>query len=434
MVCLACVKRLAMALRMPSSGTAVARAAASTSRATMRPCGPDGEILARSMPPSAANRRASGGTCLPPASRAGPELRAGVRPARNGWSSSGRAAGGARLRAAAAVAATAGCEADGAALAAAAFGAAAPAPSAITATTAPTGATPPAGTRISASTPAAVAGTSIDTLSVSISNRLSPGLMASPAALNHCVILPSATVSPSCGISTSIYAVPARARHRLPRSPRHRDVLRLQKLHHPFVRPFAADARLLHAAEWGGRVGDQTAVEADHAEVELLGDAHAAIHVFGVEVGDQTVFGVVCALDHLALGFEALYRRHRTEDLLAQHRGPPGPPSGPRGRIEVPGPARRLAAGQDFRAFADRVVDQLDHLFLGVGVDQRAHRHAVVEPVADLERRHFGSELLGELVVHPLMHVKAVGRGTGLAHVAHLRDHRAVDRRVDVGV
>src|SRR5262249_25595453 len=54
------------------------------------------------------------------------------------------------------------------------------------------------------STPAVVDGTSIDTLSVSISNRLSPGLIASPADLNHFVILPSATVSPSCGISTSM--------------------------------------------------------------------------------------------------------------------------------------------------------------------------------------------------------------------------------------
>src|SRR5262249_54248221 len=52
--------------------------------------------------------------------------------------------------------------------------------------------------------PADVAGTSIETLSVSISNRLSPGFTASPADLNHLVILPSLTVSPSCGIRTSI--------------------------------------------------------------------------------------------------------------------------------------------------------------------------------------------------------------------------------------
>src|ERR1700683_995648 len=80
----------------------------------------------------------------------------------------------------------------------------APVPSAIPPTTAPTGATSPAGIRISESTPLVVDGTSIDTLSVSISNRLSPGFTASPAALNHLVIFPSATVSPSCGIRTSM--------------------------------------------------------------------------------------------------------------------------------------------------------------------------------------------------------------------------------------
>src|SRR6266849_982647 len=44
----------------------------------------------------------------------------------------------------------------------------------------------------------------MDTLSVSISNRLSPGFTASPIDLNQVVILPSATVSPSCGIKMSI--------------------------------------------------------------------------------------------------------------------------------------------------------------------------------------------------------------------------------------
>src|SRR3954470_6357497 len=83
-------------------------------------------------------------------------------------------------------------------------GATAPPSPAITATTAPTGATSPAATRISVSTPLVVEGTSIDTLSVSISNRLSPGFTASLADLNHLVILPSATVSPSCGIKTSM--------------------------------------------------------------------------------------------------------------------------------------------------------------------------------------------------------------------------------------
>src|SRR5205807_5764950 len=93
----------------------------------------------------------------------------------------------------------------------------APPSPAITATTAPTSAVSPVCTLISVSVPAVIDGTSIDTLSVSISNRLSPGFTVSPADLNHFVILPSATVSPSCGINTSMHAFPgacAGAEHR----------------------------------------------------------------------------------------------------------------------------------------------------------------------------------------------------------------------------
>src|SRR5436309_3498736 len=97
----------------------------------------------------------------------------------------------------------AGAEAAGGVFAAGAL-AAAPPTVAMSATTAPTSAVSPACTLISASVPVVIDGTSIETLSVSISNRLSPGFTASPADLNHLVILPSATVSPSWGIKTSI--------------------------------------------------------------------------------------------------------------------------------------------------------------------------------------------------------------------------------------
>src|SRR4029077_20159868 len=119
-----------------------------------------------------------------------------------------------------------------------------------TATTAPTGATSPAVTRISSSTPAVVAGTSMDTLSVSISNRLSPGLTASPIDLNQVVILPWATVSPSCGIRMSMSALSALGRRVL--SPRHRHVLLFHEFHHAFVGALAADAALLGAPERRG--------------------------------------------------------------------------------------------------------------------------------------------------------------------------------------
>src|SRR3984885_14070913 len=181
--------------------------ASSTSRGTMRPCGPEPRRRAKSMPASPASRRASGVTVTPPASRAGPKLCSGVRTSKNGSSLMGRVSGcvcGAGVVAGAEAACTAAAAGFPGGVDAAAEAAA---PSAITATTAPTGATVPSGTRISLSTPAVVEGTSIETLSVSISNRLSPGFTVVPAATNHLVIFPSATVSPSCGIRTSIFTI-----------------------------------------------------------------------------------------------------------------------------------------------------------------------------------------------------------------------------------
>jgi hypothetical protein len=51
------------------------------------------------------------------------------------------------------------------------------------------------------------------------------------------------------------------------------DVLRLQVLVDAFEATLAPDAGLLHAAERGGRVGHQPAVEAYHPDLEALADA-----------------------------------------------------------------------------------------------------------------------------------------------------------------
>src|SRR5688572_17808706 len=76
----------------------------------------------------------------------------------------------------------------------------------MTASFAPTLAVTPSAINISASTPFACAGISVLTLSVSTSNRRSSALTASPTFLYHFVTVPSATVSPSCGMITSIDA------------------------------------------------------------------------------------------------------------------------------------------------------------------------------------------------------------------------------------
>ena len=75
--------------------------------------------------------------------------------------------------------------------------------SATTARTVPTSTVSPSGTRISVRYPATGEGTSESTLSVETSNRTSSSATASPMALNHLVMVPSVTVSPSCGISIS---------------------------------------------------------------------------------------------------------------------------------------------------------------------------------------------------------------------------------------
>jgi len=77
------------------------------------------------------------------------------------------------------------------------------APSPITASFTPTSTVSPSGTRISFRTPAAGEGTSESTLSVETSNSGSSRSTASPTAFIQRVMVPSVTVSPSCGIITS---------------------------------------------------------------------------------------------------------------------------------------------------------------------------------------------------------------------------------------
>src|SRR3954452_7173833 len=95
--------------------------------------------------------------------------------------------------------------AGGAASAGAGAGAgdAAPCGSPTTAITAPTGTVSPSWARISLTVPAIGDGTSVSTLSVLTSNSGSSADTLSPTFLNHRVLVPSVTVSPSCGNVTS---------------------------------------------------------------------------------------------------------------------------------------------------------------------------------------------------------------------------------------
>jgi hypothetical protein len=73
----------------------------------------------------------------------------------------------------------------------------------MTASTTPTSTVSPSGTLISVRVPLTGDGTSESTLSVDTSKRGSSSVTESPTALNHFVIVPSVTVSPSWGIVIS---------------------------------------------------------------------------------------------------------------------------------------------------------------------------------------------------------------------------------------
>ena len=59
---------------------------------------------------------------------------------------------------------------------------------------------------------------------------------------------------------------------------------------------------------------------------------------------------------------------------------------------------------------------------------------ALVRAGTDPHRGHPGDEALDEGVVDGSLHEEPVGGRAGLAAVAHLGDHGAVERRVDVGI
>jgi len=73
----------------------------------------------------------------------------------------------------------------------------------ITATGVPIGTDPPSSTSTTRRNPATADGTSVSTFSVDTSNSVSSTATGSPTALAHEVMVPSTTVSPSCGIRTT---------------------------------------------------------------------------------------------------------------------------------------------------------------------------------------------------------------------------------------
>src|SRR6266487_932621 len=141
-------------------------------------------------------------------------------------------------------------------------------------------------------------------------------------------------------------------------SPLDGNVLRLGELQQPVVPPFPSQSRLFHSAERRCRVRHDATVHPDHAGLERLADPQRPPQVSGVEIGDETVLGVVGPADRLGLVREAHHRGHRPEDLRAEDGRPRGHVAQDGGQVVVAAPVRGAAAGDQLPAVAGRLGDQ----------------------------------------------------------------------------
>src|ERR1700722_17074331 len=115
----------------------------------------------------------------------------------------------------------------------------------MTARVTPTSTVSPSSTRMAVRTPPAGDGTSESTLSVDTSNSGSSRATWSPTALYHLVMVPSVTVSPSCGMVTSGNVEPpsGQGQHRLAEGLRQGRV-RLDELGHLVGRRLPVDGQV----------------------------------------------------------------------------------------------------------------------------------------------------------------------------------------------
>src|SRR5690606_3134429 len=95
---------------------------------------------------------------------------------------------------------------------------------------------------------------------------------------------------------------------------------------------------------------------------------------------------------------------------------------------------KRLAARDHTCSLGHRVVHQFTYSADRIGIDQGPATRLGVSAVTGLDRAHTGCKLLDERVVHATLHIETVGRCAGFAAIAHFRDKRTLDRRVQIGV
>src|SRR5690606_26310967 len=199
-------------------------------------------------------------------------------------------------------------------------------------------------------------------------------------------------------------------------------------------RVLAAEAGFLGAAERHERARRAVLIHPRGADLETLGERLAALEIVRPDRAGQAVAGVVRAPDRV-LDVAELEDRHDRAELLLPHEAASLVDVGhERRRDEVAGAFGDLAAAQDPRAAALRVLENVPDLVVLHLVLDRPELRVVLEPVADLRVARLFDERLTKRVVDFLLRVDPLDRHADLPAVDERREeHLLRDRlRVDV--
>jgi len=192
-------------------------------------------------------------------------------------------------------------------------------------------------------------------------------------------------------------------------------VFEISESFEPVTRAFAADARLLDAAEGDRRTGDFHTVDGDHAILQRAAHACLAGAVLGDDIGDEAVFGGVGAADDFGFVIKRCHGCDRSKSLFAHDQRVVRHIDEQRRLIEQRPGRVALAAGQAPRA----VTERIGYLFLdfldGALVHQRTDLYVAGEAAAGAELLDATCESGAEAVIDRSLHIDAVGGEAVLA-------------------
>ena len=175
-------------------------------------------------------------------------------------------------------------------------------------------------------------------------------------------------------------------------------------------------------------------VHADHAGIQPMLHRLGLFAIAGEDVGGEPEGQAVGAFEHVVEALERGQRRERAERLLTHdHRGVRCILDD-RGRVEIALVSDAGATGSDLGADILGVGHEAFHHVETTVGDKRAHLHAVVHAVADLERVGAFGHPVGEFGIDVFLNIEPGRRDADLARIAELEARHRVERIFHIGV